>query len=225
MYLKASSKQERQQWLVALGSSKACMTTRSRKDMDQGSGDSLKSKKFELKLYCDLLMQQVHQVKTCVNEHNRIDTSKLDEATSLLTVTCDTFITTLDECMKLADANFLFMLSHHPTDNPIPLGCHQKGKPGVMPVMKRSSSYESSEVKSLEKKTWNRLKVVAESKWWSYNWYPSWHQVNGILIFYVPSFTDHFNWNYHTAVWYNVLNINREIKWEKKPGSMDMVAL
>ncbi|KAK6637417.1 hypothetical protein RUM44_007834 [Polyplax serrata] len=153
MYLKASSKQERQQWLVALGSSKACMTTRSRKDMDQGSGDSLKSKKFELKLYCDLLMQQVHQVKTCVNEHNRIDTSKLDEATSLLTVTCDTFITTLDECMKLADANFLFMLSHHPTDNPIPLGCHQKGKPGVMPVMKRSSSYESSEVKSLEKKT------------------------------------------------------------------------
>lgn len=152
MYLKASSKQERQQWLVALGSSKACMTTRSRKDLDQGSGDSLKSKKFELKLYCDLLMQQVHQVKTCANDSNGVDLTKLNEATSLLTVTCDTFITTLDDCMKLADANFLFELSHHPTDVPVPLGCHQKGKPTV-PVMKRSSSYESSDIKSLEKKT------------------------------------------------------------------------
>jgi len=30
--------------------------------------DTLKSKKSELKLYCDLLMQQVHMVKTAVTE-------------------------------------------------------------------------------------------------------------------------------------------------------------
>ena len=30
--------------------------------------DTLKSKKSELRLYCDLLMQQVHMVKTAVTE-------------------------------------------------------------------------------------------------------------------------------------------------------------
>ena len=155
MYLKASSKQERQKWLVALGSSKACMTTRGRKEhFDIGNGDSLKLKKFELKLYCDLLMQQVHQVKTCVSDKNNIDVNSLNEATNLLSVTCDTFITTLDDCMKLSDANFLLELSHHPpTDALVPLGCHQKGKPTV-PNMKRSSSYESPpDLKPNERKT------------------------------------------------------------------------
>lgn len=32
IYLRAATSQERQQWLVALGSAKACVTTRSRKD-------------------------------------------------------------------------------------------------------------------------------------------------------------------------------------------------
>jgi pleckstrin family protein A (phosphoinositide binding specific) protein 8 len=35
IYLRAATSQERQQWLVALGSAKACVTTRNRKD----SGD------------------------------------------------------------------------------------------------------------------------------------------------------------------------------------------
>lgn len=158
MYLKASSKQERQQWLVALGSSKACMTTKSRKDMDLSYGDSIKTKKFELKLYCDLLMQQVHQLKTFANDENGINVTKLNEAASLLTATCDTFISTLDECMKLGDANFLFELSHHhPTDVMLPQSYHQKVKTTV-PVMKRSCSYESNDIKSLEKKTWGLLK-------------------------------------------------------------------
>lgn len=32
MYLRAASSQERQQWLVGLGSSKACLTTKHRKE-------------------------------------------------------------------------------------------------------------------------------------------------------------------------------------------------
>lgn len=33
------------------------------------------------------------------------------EATKLLSVTCDTFIETLEDCMKLSNANYLFEAS------------------------------------------------------------------------------------------------------------------
>ncbi|KAK4875094.1 hypothetical protein RN001_011516 [Aquatica leii] len=113
LYLKAATPQERQGWLVALGSAKACVS-RSRKDANETVSysselnvDSLKSKKSELKLYCDLLMQQVHTVKTAANHENGPEISKMDEATSLLTATCDTFIKTLEECMKLSSRSNL----------------------------------------------------------------------------------------------------------------------
>lgn len=63
MYLRAATSQERQQWLVALGSAKACEQSCNRKKNDDHP-DELKTKKSELRLYCDLLMQQVHVVKT-----------------------------------------------------------------------------------------------------------------------------------------------------------------
>ena len=67
------------------------------------SASALKSKKSELRLYCDLLMQQVHTVKTGASS----DEQSVEEAEShLLTATCDTFIKTLDELMDLADAHF-----------------------------------------------------------------------------------------------------------------------
>nr|CAD7411841.1 unnamed protein product [Timema poppensis] len=68
IYLRAATSQERQQWLVALGSAKACVTTRSRKDSGESNPDNLKFKKSELRLYCDLLMQQVHMVKTAATQ-------------------------------------------------------------------------------------------------------------------------------------------------------------
>lgn len=37
----------------------------------------------------------------------------MDDATSLLSATCDTFIKTLEECMKLCNANILYELPHH----------------------------------------------------------------------------------------------------------------
>ncbi|KAF7277934.1 pleckstrin homology domain-containing family A member 3-like isoform X2 [Rhynchophorus ferrugineus] len=106
MYLRAATSQERQQWLVALGTAKACVHNRKGKETLKNP-DSLKTKKSELKLYCDLLMQQVHVIKNSAQAVDGLEIEKMDEATRLLGVTCDTFIKTLDECMKLS-ANVMF---------------------------------------------------------------------------------------------------------------------
>lgn len=55
-------------------------------------------------------MQQVHLVKTSAvtdgteNGKSAPDVARLDEATNLLTATCDTFIHTLEDIMRLAQA-------------------------------------------------------------------------------------------------------------------------
>ncbi|XP_046992441.1 pleckstrin homology domain-containing family A member 3-like [Schistocerca americana] len=144
IYLRAPSSQERQQWLVALGSAKACVTTRSRKDSADSNPDTLKTKKSELRLYCDLLMQQVHMVKTAAMKEGGPEVEKLDEATSLLGATCDTFIRTLEDCMKLSNANFTYELPHqHLTDTALPPVSNQTKskiiKP-AMPVIRSNSS-------------------------------------------------------------------------------------
>lgn len=111
MYLRAATSLERQQWLVALGSAKACMQIRNKSESNDTNPDALKTKKSELRLYCDLLMQQVHVVKTAVSsteEKAEIDIKKIDDATSLLGATCDTFIKTMEECMKLSNANLIY---------------------------------------------------------------------------------------------------------------------
>ena len=71
--------------------------------------DMLKTKRSELRLYCDLLTQQVHTIKTAVKTpseshetNNGVDLEKLNEGCSVLTQTCDTFIHALDETMKIA---------------------------------------------------------------------------------------------------------------------------
>ncbi|KAE8750450.1 hypothetical protein FOCC_FOCC002744 [Frankliniella occidentalis] len=105
IYLRAANAQERQQWLVALGSTKACVNTKSRKDSVEPNPDILKVKKSELRLYCDLLMQQVHTVKTEATKEGGPEIKTLDEATNLLGATCDTFIKTLEECIKIVNTN------------------------------------------------------------------------------------------------------------------------
>ncbi|KAL5005665.1 hypothetical protein ScPMuIL_016823 [Solemya velum] len=123
-YVKAASAQERQQWLVALGTAKASLTYG--KPADQSgkiSPDIVRTKKSELRLYCDLLMQQVHSVKMCIQEQDVPNTEKLDEATSLLGATCDTFILTLEDCMKTANATIAYESPHqHVTDAALPSG-------------------------------------------------------------------------------------------------------
>ncbi|ELT92104.1 hypothetical protein CAPTEDRAFT_159602 [Capitella teleta] len=106
-YVKAATPQERQQWLVALGSCKACLrngkpSTSSISSIEELPGEELKGKKSELRLYCDLLMQQVHSVKSAVQTTEEPD---VEVTTSLLSATCDTFIQTLEDCMDLSQSS------------------------------------------------------------------------------------------------------------------------
>ena len=72
---------------------------------------ALKSKKAELRLYCDLLMQEIHKVKNIRNREN--DTSNGDEPDeTMVKATCDTFIQTLDELMDLADQQYHIYGNH-----------------------------------------------------------------------------------------------------------------
>lgn len=120
-YLRAASSQERQQWLVALGSAKAAQSSNQKASSGEKSPDSLKLKKSELRLYCDLLMQQVHTIKSSAPVSSQPDIQKMNEAAGLLSATCDTFIKTLEDCMILANANFTYELPHqHVRDSALP---------------------------------------------------------------------------------------------------------
>ncbi|KAG5834052.1 pleckstrin homology domain-containing family A member 3 [Anguilla rostrata] len=111
-YVKAVNAAERQKWLVVLGSSKACLIdTRTKKEKDiTETTETLKTKMSELRLYCDLLTQQVHTIQRSADyeeaDHTTSSTETLNDASSLLSATCNTFIKTLEECMKIANAKF-----------------------------------------------------------------------------------------------------------------------
>ncbi|XP_040196651.1 pleckstrin homology domain-containing family A member 3-like [Rana temporaria] len=104
-YLRAENAAERQRWLVALGSSKACLgdiTTHQAKEMISDS-ESLGRKLSELRLFCDLLMEQVMEVKGAVDADDPIEPpnkEKLGAACSVLHGTCSHICSTLDDCMK-----------------------------------------------------------------------------------------------------------------------------
>uniref|UniRef100_A0A8D0GPS9 Pleckstrin homology domain containing A3 n=1 Tax=Sphenodon punctatus TaxID=8508 RepID=A0A8D0GPS9_SPHPU len=140
-YMKAVNAAERQRWLVALGSSKACLTdTRTKKEREiNETNESLKTKMSELRLYCDLLMQQVHTIQEFVHhdENHSSPSVNMNEASSLLSATCNTFITTLEECVKIANAKFkpeMFQLPHpDPLVSPV--------SPSPVQMMKRSVSH------------------------------------------------------------------------------------
>lgn len=116
-YLKAGGAAERQKWLVALGSSKACLgDSRSQKERDLDlSSESLGRKLSELRLYCDVLTQQVMAVQEATHPQDNgspLDIQKMNEASSLLRATCSQFISTLEECMKFANTQLAPELYH-----------------------------------------------------------------------------------------------------------------
>ncbi|CAG9783629.1 unnamed protein product [Diatraea saccharalis] len=109
MYLRAPSPQDRQKWLVALGSAKACVNSKGESTVTVfDDTNSLSHKKSELRLYCDLMMQQVHAVKSAVTTENGPDIQNMDDATSLLTATCDTFIRTLEDIMRITSGSITY---------------------------------------------------------------------------------------------------------------------
>ncbi|XP_013186476.1 pleckstrin homology domain-containing family A member 3 [Amyelois transitella] len=117
MYLRAPSPQDRQKWLVALGSAKACVDSKEIKVAVLEDTNSLSHKKSELQLYCDLMMQQVHDIKSAATAEGGPELQKIDDASSLLTATCDTFVRTLEDIMKLANTTSSSLLYEMPVPN------------------------------------------------------------------------------------------------------------
>ncbi|KAL3060367.1 hypothetical protein OYC64_014846 [Pagothenia borchgrevinki] len=118
-YLRAINAAERQKWLVALGTAKACLTdnrTKREKELQENT-DALKTKMSELRLYCDLLLQQVNKIK----ENDELgDTAETEIDTgNMVKSTCTTFLKTLEECMHIANRTFSTdMRTHSPPGSP-----------------------------------------------------------------------------------------------------------
>uniref|UniRef100_A0A3Q0S937 Pleckstrin homology domain-containing family A member 8 n=1 Tax=Amphilophus citrinellus TaxID=61819 RepID=A0A3Q0S937_AMPCI len=105
-YLRAINAAERQKWLVALGTAKACLTdnrTKREKELQENT-EALKTKMSELRLYCDLLLQQVNKIK----ENDELgETAEIGLDTgNMVKSTCTTFLKTLEECMQIANRTF-----------------------------------------------------------------------------------------------------------------------
>ncbi|UJR29904.1 hypothetical protein I4U23_017452 [Adineta vaga] len=136
--LKAKSQPERQRWLVSLGTcksrgTKSTTTSNSNSNHNNTNTSStlishltaidreLKIKVQELRLYETVLTQGIHAIKSIANDTPIPDVKKLDESSSMLSVTCDAFIHTLDECVKLAtgdSSQSLLLLSPSPPKLP-----------------------------------------------------------------------------------------------------------
>lgn len=110
-YLKARTAAERQQWLVALGSAKACITDiRTKKEKEfSDSTEALKTKMSELRLYCDILVQQVNKTKETSTLSASDPQDKINMG-ALLKSTCNTFLKTLEDCMQIANNTFISTL-------------------------------------------------------------------------------------------------------------------
>ncbi|ERE66016.1 pleckstrin homology domain-containing family A member 8 [Cricetulus griseus] len=74
--------------------------------------ENLKTKMSELRLYCDLLVQQVDKTKEVATSGVADSEEGIDVGT-LLKSTCNTFLKTLEECMQIANAAFTSELLYH----------------------------------------------------------------------------------------------------------------
>lgn len=98
-YVRSPHTAERQRWLLALSSSK----TGALEAHTLPDSRCLRTKMSELRLYCDLLVQQVNTIQSeSAHEAPATPTSE----SCLLSATCSTFIRTLEECMTLTNAAF-----------------------------------------------------------------------------------------------------------------------
>ncbi|CAD5122165.1 DgyrCDS10612 [Dimorphilus gyrociliatus] len=110
LYVRAADAKEKQKWLVALGSSKANADSQANVPNPIEEDEKIKGKKSELKFYCDLLIEQAYRIRDSsapISNNHNTETNEdrendLDEMARTLNVTCDNFVATLDEIMKLA---------------------------------------------------------------------------------------------------------------------------
>ncbi|XP_025068032.1 uncharacterized protein LOC102367966 isoform X2 [Alligator sinensis] len=86
------------------------------------STESLGRKLSELRLYCDALTQQVLDMQESTRPRDDgapLDVERMNEASSLLRATCSQFLSTLEECMKFANARLAPEL-YPPSPAPLP---------------------------------------------------------------------------------------------------------
>ncbi|RXM28673.1 Pleckstrin homology domain-containing family A member 8 [Acipenser ruthenus] len=72
--------------------------------------EALKTKMSELRLYCDLLLQQVHKIKESSPPAASVSDADVEqeniETGTFVKSTCGTFLKTLEECMQIASKTF-----------------------------------------------------------------------------------------------------------------------
>eukprot|EP00118_Oscarella_pearsei_P011825 m.82460 g.82460 ORF g.82460 m.82460 type:complete len:677 (+) comp36292_c0_seq5:1162-3192(+) len=101
LYLRATTTQERQKWLVALGSAKACLLEHSSGREPDVKLTSLKEKMAELHMVCQLAVDQVATIKNHAQEP--VNSEGLNECATMLSATCSSFLIVLADCMDMAD--------------------------------------------------------------------------------------------------------------------------
>lgn len=150
-YLKARNASERQKWLVALGTAKACLTdirTQKEKEFTE-STETLKTKMAELRLYCDLLVQQVNKTKETGMPGGSESENGIDMG-ALLKSTCTTFLKTLDECMQIANSAFSSDLLYCTPSGSPPLTVPKSNKLKSPCILRHSTSERQMEPKNCE---------------------------------------------------------------------------
>ncbi|XP_025023081.1 pleckstrin homology domain-containing family A member 8 isoform X2 [Python bivittatus] len=145
-YLKAKDTAERQKWLIALGTAKACLTdirTLKEKEFTENT-EILKTKMAELRLYCDLLVQQVEKIKAATSSHVQHGINM----GALLNSSCTTFLKTLEECMQIANAAFSSeLLQCTPGGNSV---IHKLNKLKLPTILSRGVTERKMELKNCE---------------------------------------------------------------------------
>uniref|UniRef100_A0A8I5UAA5 Glycolipid transfer protein domain-containing protein n=1 Tax=Pongo abelii TaxID=9601 RepID=A0A8I5UAA5_PONAB len=94
----------REQYFYLKSRSVSCLTD-SRTQKEKEFAENLKTKMSELRLCCDLLVQQVDKTKEVTTTGVSNSEEGIDVGT-LLKSTCNTFLKTLEECMQIANAAF-----------------------------------------------------------------------------------------------------------------------
>lgn len=114
IYVKATTPAERQQWLVALGSSKACLTQGStpekpKKHVEMDPDETLEDKMSEMRVCKNILLQQIDSIKKLCTKKE--EAHEFQEAATLLSATCDAFLTNLSGCVQIAERELVSPLS------------------------------------------------------------------------------------------------------------------
>ncbi|CAH8554760.1 unnamed protein product [Schistosoma turkestanicum] len=106
-YLRALSRADRQRWVIALGSSKVSTPSYKSEDVniyEPSQTQLIDNHRSELRLYHNLMVQQVKEIQSHLKEGTIPDMDRIDELTGMLNASCSTFLIALDELMILSHA-------------------------------------------------------------------------------------------------------------------------